>query len=82
MKRLGSRQEIVLQITVAYLGLRAASPRGQIAAATPEAAPGAPRRLGAAHRMTDIKPDEQIVVDTMLGEFDAYLWKPKTLRGN
>ena len=43
--------------------------------------PGA-RVLSVAHRMADIKPDEQIVVDTELGEFDVYLWKAETLRGN
>ncbi len=32
--------------------------------------------------MADVKPDEQIVVDTELGEFDVYLWKAETLRGN
>jgi hypothetical protein len=31
--------------------------------------------------MADIKPDEQIVVDTDAGEFDVYLWKAETLRG-
>jgi predicted outer membrane protein len=35
-----------------------------------------------AHRMADVKPDEQIVVDTELGEFNVYLWKAETLRGN
>lgn len=35
-----------------------------------------------AHRMADIKPDEQMVVDTELGEFNVYLWKAETLRGN
>jgi uncharacterized protein (TIGR03000 family) len=43
--------------------------------------PGA-RVISIAHRMADIKPDEQIVVDTELGEFDVYLWKAETLRGN
>jgi uncharacterized protein (TIGR03000 family) len=43
--------------------------------------PGA-RVVSVAHRMADIKPDEQIVVDTELGEFDVYLWKAETLRGN
>ncbi len=38
--------------------------------------------ISVAHRMADIKPDEQIVVDTELGEFDVYLWKAETLRGN
>jgi uncharacterized protein (TIGR03000 family) len=42
--------------------------------------PGA-RVLSVAHRMADVKPDEQIVVDTELGEFDVYLWKVETLRG-
>ena len=40
------------------------------------------RVVSVAHRMADIKPDEQIVVDTELGEFDVYLWKAETLRGN
>jgi uncharacterized protein (TIGR03000 family) len=43
--------------------------------------PGA-RVISIAHRMADIKPDEQIVVDTELGEFDVYLWKAETLRRN
>lgn len=43
--------------------------------------PGA-RVISVAHRMADIKPDEQIVVDTELGEFDVYLWKAETLRGD
>ena len=43
--------------------------------------PGA-RVISVAHRMADIKPDEQIVVDTEQGEFDVYLWKAETLRGN
>jgi uncharacterized protein (TIGR03000 family) len=43
--------------------------------------PGA-RVISVAHRMADIKPDQQIVVDTELGEFDIYLWKPETIRGN
>src|SRR5262249_29673741 len=43
--------------------------------------PGA-RVISVAHRMADITPDEQIVVDTRLGEFDVYLWKAETLRGN
>ncbi len=38
--------------------------------------------ISIAHRMADIKPDEQIVVDTELGEFDVYLWKAETLRGH
>jgi hypothetical protein len=32
--------------------------------------------------MADVKPDEQVVVDTELGEFDVYPWKAETLRGN
>ncbi len=43
--------------------------------------PGA-RVVSVAHRMADIKPDEQIVVDTELGRFDVYLWKAETLRGD
>ena len=43
--------------------------------------PGA-RVISVAHRMADVKPDEQIVVDTELGEIDVYLWKAETLRGN
>ncbi|HVX62287.1 MAG TPA: methyltransferase domain-containing protein [Pirellulales bacterium] len=42
--------------------------------------PGA-RVVSVAHRMGDIKPDEQTVVDTGLGRFDVYLWKAETLRG-
>ncbi|HJT33748.1 MAG TPA: TIGR03000 domain-containing protein [Pirellulales bacterium] len=43
--------------------------------------PGA-RVISVAHRMADITPDEQMVVDTELGEFNVYLWKAETLRGN
>lgn len=42
-------------------------------------APGT-RVVSIAHRLADIKPDEHIVVDTELGEFDVYLWKAETLR--
>jgi len=41
--------------------------------------PGA-RVISVAHRMADIMPDEQMVIDTELGEFDVYLWKAETLR--
>ena len=44
--------------------------------------PPGTRVISIAHRMADIKPDGQIVVDTELGEFDIYLWKAETLRGN
>ena len=43
--------------------------------------PAGARVISVAHRMADIKPDEHIVVDTELGEFDIYLWKAETLRG-
>jgi len=43
--------------------------------------PGA-RIVSIAHRMADIQPDKQIVVETELGEFDVYLWKAETLRGD
>lgn len=43
--------------------------------------PGA-RVVSVAHRLADIKPDEQIVIDTELGAFDVYLWKAETLRGD
>ncbi len=43
--------------------------------------PGA-RVVSVAHRMADIKPDASVVVATDLGEFDVYLWKAETLRGN
>jgi len=43
--------------------------------------PGA-RVVSIAHRMADVKPDEHIVVETELGEFDVYLWKAETLHGN
>jgi uncharacterized protein (TIGR03000 family) len=43
--------------------------------------PGA-RVVSVAHRMADIKPDERIVVDTELGEFDVYLWHAETLGGH
>jgi uncharacterized protein (TIGR03000 family) len=42
--------------------------------------PGA-RVISVAHRMDDIAPDEQIVVNTEQGEFDVYLWNAATLRG-
>ncbi len=38
------------------------------------------RVISVAHRMADVKPDEHIMVDTELGEFDVYLWKAETLR--
>jgi uncharacterized protein (TIGR03000 family) len=44
--------------------------------------PPGTRVISIAHRMADIKPDEQTVVDTELGEFDVYLWKAETLRGH
>jgi uncharacterized protein (TIGR03000 family) len=44
--------------------------------------PQGTRVISVAHRMADIKPDAQIVVDTELGEFDVYLWKAETLRGD
>lgn len=43
-------------------------------------APGT-RVISVAHRLADIKPDEHIVVDSEIGEFDLYLWKAETLRG-
>ncbi len=43
--------------------------------------PGA-RVVSVAHRIADIQPDEQIVVDTEMGLFDVYLWNAATLRGN
>jgi len=43
--------------------------------------PGA-RVISIAHRMADIKPDQQIVVDTEIGPFDIYLWKAETLRAH
>jgi uncharacterized protein (TIGR03000 family) len=43
--------------------------------------PGA-RVISIAHRMADVKPDEHIVVESELGDFDIYLWKAETLRGN
>jgi uncharacterized protein (TIGR03000 family) len=42
--------------------------------------PPGTRVISVAHRMADVKPDEQIVIDTELGEFDVYLWKAETLR--
>jgi uncharacterized protein (TIGR03000 family) len=44
--------------------------------------PPGTRVISVAHRLADIKPDEQIVLDTELGAFDVYLWKAETLRGN
>jgi uncharacterized protein (TIGR03000 family) len=46
-----------------------------------ELPPGA-RVLSVGHRMADIKPDDQIVVDTERGEFNLYLWTSETLRGD
>lgn len=43
--------------------------------------PGA-RVISVAHRMADIKPDQQIVVETKQGKFDIYLWKVQTLLDN
>jgi hypothetical protein len=43
--------------------------------------PGA-RIISFAHRLADIKPDEHIVIDADIGEFDVYLWKAETLRGH
>jgi hypothetical protein len=40
------------------------------------------RVISVADRLADIMPDEQIVVATELGDFDVYLWKAETLRGN
>jgi uncharacterized protein (TIGR03000 family) len=42
--------------------------------------PPGTRVISVAHRMDDIMPDQQIVVDTDQGEFDIYLWKAETLR--
>jgi uncharacterized protein (TIGR03000 family) len=44
--------------------------------------PPGTRVISVAHRMADIKPDQQIVIDTELGEFDIYLWQAETLRGS
>jgi uncharacterized protein (TIGR03000 family) len=44
--------------------------------------PPGSRVISVAHRMADIKPDQQIVVDTEQGKFDIYLWKAETLRGD
>jgi uncharacterized protein (TIGR03000 family) len=44
--------------------------------------PPGTRVISVAHRMSDIKPDEHIVIDTAKGEYDVYLWKAETLRGN
>ena len=44
--------------------------------------PAGARVISVAHRMADIKPDQQIVVDSELGEFNVYLWKAETLRRN
>ncbi len=44
--------------------------------------PPGSRVVSIAHRMADIRPDERIVVDTELGEFDVYLWRAETLRGD
>jgi uncharacterized protein (TIGR03000 family) len=44
--------------------------------------PSGARVISVAHRMADIPPDEHIVVNTEMGEFDVYLWKAETLRAN
>jgi uncharacterized protein (TIGR03000 family) len=44
--------------------------------------PPGTRIISVAHRLADIKPDEHIVIDTEIGEFDIYLWKAETLRGH
>src|SRR4029077_528705 len=44
--------------------------------------PPGTRIISVAHRMADIPPDEQIVIDTKLGDFDVYLWKAETLRSH
>jgi len=44
--------------------------------------PTGTRVISVAHRIGDIKPDEHIVIDTNIGEFDVYLWKAETLRGH
>ena len=44
--------------------------------------PPGTRVISVAHRMGEIKPDKQIVVDIEQGEFDVYLWKAETLRGH
>lgn len=44
--------------------------------------PPSTRIISVAHRLLDIKPDEHIIIDTDIGEFDVYLWKAETLRGN
>jgi len=44
--------------------------------------PPGSRVISVAHRMSDIKPDQQIVVNTEIGKFDIYLWKSETLRDN
>src|SRR5262249_8111837 len=38
------------------------------------------RVISVAHRIDDIKPDEQIVVESELGDFNLYLWNAETLR--
>jgi uncharacterized protein (TIGR03000 family) len=43
--------------------------------------PPGTRVVSVAHRLGDIEPDERIVVETELGDFDVYLWKAETLRG-
>lgn len=44
--------------------------------------PPGTRVISIAHRMADIRPDEQVVVENELGVFDVYLWKAETLRAN
>lgn len=44
--------------------------------------PSGARVVSVAHRMADIQPDEHVVVDSELGEFDVYLWKAETLRSD
>lgn len=43
--------------------------------------PSGARVLSVGHRMADIKPDEQIVIEAEEGTYNIYLWKAETLRG-
>jgi len=42
--------------------------------------PAGARVVSVAHRLGDIKPDQQVTVDTEDGEFTVYLWRVETLK--
>ena len=42
--------------------------------------PAGARVISVVHRIGDIKPDQQVTVDTAEGEFTLYLWRAETLK--